>query len=155
METLQYTYLDKSEFGPGPWDNEPDKVQWPDRQTGLPCLAVRHQTLGNWCGYVGVAESHPYFRKDYDDELVDIKAHGGLTFSGLCAHDDKEHGICHNPAPGEPDRVWWFGFDCAHAYDYAPGLATTIKWHEDVYRDLAYVQRECASIARQLKARAP
>ena len=163
MNTIEYRWIDKSEWHRGEWDSEPDKVQWEDAATSLPCLAVRHPTMGNWCGYVAVSEGHPYFGKDYKDVgkeytdvETDIDCHGGLTFSGFCREDDKEHGICHVPAPGEPDRVWWLGFDCGHAYDLAPGLVATIEsigcrsWPGDVYRNLAYVQKECAEIARQL-----
>jgi hypothetical protein len=34
-----------------------------DEATGLPCLAVRPnpEIMGNWCGYVGVDQSHPFF----------------------------------------------------------------------------------------------
>jgi hypothetical protein len=157
MKTLSYTYIDKSKWGDGPWNDEPDKVQWQDKATGLPCLAVRNLPIGNWCGYVGVSASHPHFGKDYDDEAVDIDCHGGLTFAGACRENDKEHGICHRPDLGEDDHVWWLGFDCCHALDLMPGTAATLRevglkpWPEDVYRDLSYVQKECASVAKQLK----
>ena len=160
METKEYRYVDKSQWDRGPWDDEPDKVQWQDQGTGLPCLAVRNPDLGFWCGYVGVAEGHPYFEQDYDQEpLSELQVHGGLTFNDFCYHNDKERGICHVPEPNEPDRVWWFGFDCGHtASDYSPGLAATFKkigthgsWPNDVYRDLDYVRRECAHLAQQLK----
>lgn len=52
------TWIDKKEWGPGPWQSEPDKVEWRDEKTGLPCLAVRHSEHGNWCGYVGVHKGH-------------------------------------------------------------------------------------------------
>jgi hypothetical protein len=59
METREYRFIDKSEWDRGPWDNEPDKVQWQDAATGLPCIARRSEAMGSWCGYVGVAEGHP------------------------------------------------------------------------------------------------
>jgi hypothetical protein len=31
-----YTTVDKSEWGAGPWNDEPDKVQFTDKETGLP-----------------------------------------------------------------------------------------------------------------------
>src|SRR6185295_5225427 len=65
MKTQEWTFLDKSKWPErGPWDNEPDKAQWTDVATGLPCLAVRAHS--HWCGYVGVTEEHPVFGKDYD-----------------------------------------------------------------------------------------
>jgi len=46
---LVWQWLDKSTWGPGPWQEEPDKVQWQDPQTGSVCLAVRGP-MGGWCG---------------------------------------------------------------------------------------------------------
>lgn len=146
MKTIEYRdIVDRSGWDSGPWDGEPDKVQWQDRRTGMPCLAVRNRT-GGWCGYVGVTQGHPFFELDYDDKKVDVRVHGGLTFCGACSPDDKEHGICHRPDPGEPDHVWWLGFDCLHAGDLVPMVATL----GDVYRDLRYVKGECAKLAKQL-----
>lgn len=160
METKQYTTIDKGGWIEGPWNKEPDKVQWQDEATGMPCLAVRHPTLGNWCGYVGVTTDHPLFGKHYD--TPDVSVHGGLTFSDVCRpHDTEDTGICHVPGEGEPDHVWWFGFDCAHFNDFSPGLeATTRKVMPEghvssmagnPYRTLKYVQKECANLANQLK----
>lgn len=161
MKTIEYRFIDKSDWTRGAWDNEPDKVQWPDPATGLPCLAVRSPHTGSWCGYVGVTEDHKWFGIDYDEAQVDIDAHGGLTFSNFCSeHAEKEQHICHIVEPGEPDRVWWFGFDCAHADDLMPAVAAALKKYAiegkytfmrwDHYRDLAYIQAECARIAQQL-----
>jgi hypothetical protein len=63
VQTLEYSYLEKerAEWGEGEWNNEPDKVQWQDEETGLPCLVVRSPMGGNWCGYVGVS----VFRRVY------------------------------------------------------------------------------------------
>jgi hypothetical protein len=163
METKTYTTLDRAALGwpTGPWDGEPDKVQWPDEATGLPCLAVRHKRLGHWCGYVGVAEGHPWYRVDYDDTGVDVDVHGGLTFAEMCLPDaDESRDICHVPAAGEPDHVWWLGFDCAHGRDWSPGDAARAgeedcPWTRFVvqeYRTLGYVQQQCAKLAAQIKA---
>jgi hypothetical protein len=38
MDTIEYRTIDKSQWGPGPWQDEPDKKQWQDEATGLPCL---------------------------------------------------------------------------------------------------------------------
>lgn len=144
--------MDKSGWGEGPWQDEPDRAEW--RHAGLPCLAIRNR-LGAWCGYAAVPRSHPYYGMHH--EMTDLDAHGGLTYTGLC-----HGGICHVPAPGEPDDVWWFGFDCAHAFDFTPALneipeivALRAQYHtppewEDVYRPLAYVQAETNKLAEQL-----
>lgn len=67
MSERIYTTMDKSTWGDGPWQHEPDKVQWTDEATGLPCLAVRNR-FGAWCGYVGVDEDHPWHGLGCDDK---------------------------------------------------------------------------------------
>lgn len=93
---------------PGPWNSEPDRLEFEEH--GLPCL-MRRGPLGAWCGYVAVPLGHPYYGK----EGRDLDVHGGVTFMGTCQGD-----ICHTPKEGAPDNVWWFGFDCAHAWDLVP-----------------------------------
>ena len=136
--------MDKTAWDDGPWTNEPDRKEWRDA-TGLPCLAHRHSVTGIWCGYVAVNSSHPAHGKDHED--MDVNVHGGLTYSASC-----QGKICHVPLPGEPDDVWWFGFDCGHAYDLIPRFPVHGLHREEVYRDLAYVEKECAKLARQLAA---
>lgn len=103
--------------------------------------------MGAWCGYVAVPPGHALHGRGYDDPDVDV--HGGLTYADAC------HGpICHVPKPGEPDDVWWFGFDCAHAWDMSPG---SLQFHrpmpDEVYRTVEYARRETESLAEQLAAR--
>ncbi len=130
---------------PGPWNREPDRVDF--QHAGLACLLHRN-TFGAWCGYVGVPPGHPWHGKSYDD--VDVRVHGGLTYANGCA----EH-LCHVPAPGEPDALHWFGFDCNHAFDYAPGLGLEgIRRDGQVYRDVNWVRRETEQLAEQLAERA-
>jgi hypothetical protein len=164
---MEWRTIDKGSWGPGEWQDEPDKVQWKDKATGLPCLAVRNGRSGNWCGYVGVSAAHPWHglgyssctrkppcEESYCDHAPGVEVHGGLTFADACQHsDDPSEGICHIPEPGEPDKVWWFGFDCHHHMDFAPAYAARypeFKGLGEHYRDLSYVQRECTSLARQL-----
>lgn len=219
MNRIEYkSRVDKSAWPRrGPWDREPDKIQWKDEVTSLPCLIVRNSS-GALCGYVGVPNTHPLHGKDFDD-VQDLKVHGGLTFSrgcadmsrarwakwreGLFARRDEAkrfpHGetaryfkewasaledydawlaqgyasyICHVPGEGEPDDVWWFGFDCAHASDFCPGyqrvteeclrqissieLDQPTSWGTVVeYRDVAYVTEQCQLLAKQLEALNP
>lgn len=147
--------INKAKWPPGPWHDEPDRVEWRDPTTGYPCLITRHEWFGNLCGYVAVPEGHPLFGKQFR-ELRDIYAHGGVTYSEPC------HGrICHARAPGEPD-VFWFGFDCAHSRDYTPGMGADVPAHfapllaslnaATTYRDLAYVTDQCTALAAQLAA---
>lgn len=239
MEQREWLSADKSAWGPGPWQSEPDKAQWVDEATGLPCLAVRNSG-GAWCGYVGVLPGHPLHGVDYSTEVeglaallerrkvdpigatpsfatllacltgelhatpeVVFRVHGGITFASRCqpytretwehwrerlrdraaeaaqypqgdaaralheagaALDDygrfvafaESRFICHIPAPGEPDDVWWFGFDCAHAGDASPAYrAFSPSLAHGTYRDLMYVRSEVGQLAEQLAVFAP
>ena len=152
METKTYKTINTEEAGwpGGPWSDEPDKMQWQDLETGLPCLVVRHLTSGHLCGYVGVAEGHPFYGSDYDEPDIDI--HGGLTYAASCSpEEDESTGICHLPGEGEPDHVWWFGFDCAHCNDCRPyDLNVGFRPPGSTYKTFVYVQNECKRLALQL-----
>jgi hypothetical protein len=157
VERIEYTTVDKSTWGEGPWQHEPDKVQWADPATGLPCLIVRN-FIGALCGYVGIAAGHPYFGKPYG--AIAVEVHGGLTYSDHCQPDGEEsERICHIPGPAESDDVWWLGFDCGHAWDLAPGFVA--RFYEEglgrslcnageKYRDIGYVEAEVTRLAAQL-----
>jgi hypothetical protein len=171
---LQY---DKSDWGEGPWQTEPDRVQW--QHAGYACLITRHPSFGSLCAYVGVDRAHPLYGQEWDAEgspIDDLEVHGGVNYSAKC----RGH-ICHVPEPGMPDDVWWLGFECAHAFDLAPAMEARMKklkplsspfldipkWPQMVeemrdrlgmrehYRDLPYVKAECESLAEQLRALAP
>lgn len=152
MEYIEYKDVqDRTRWGSGPWDGEPDKIQFVDKATRYPCLIVRNR-MGALCGYVGVSEGHPAFRKDYGD--VDVEVHGGLTFASMCSDGDERESICHIPSKGEPDHVWWLGFDCLHVLDQAPSYTVFGNWKNvdgSAYRNIGYVKREIASLAKQLK----
>lgn len=188
------TFVDRTGWGDGAWNSEPDKIEFRDETTGYPCLIVRNRS-GALCGYVGVPPQHPLHGLEYSkptpllklpedttigkrgvipvmlgmlsgttDNLspdVYFDVHGGITFSGACQEGGH---ICHIPEPGEPDNVWWFGFDCAHANDLCPEMVAFRTKHmpehlktfeSDVYRDVSYVKGEIASLAQQLKALEP
>lgn len=137
--------IDRTGWPAGPWDEEPDRIEW--RHTGLPCLIVRSQ-LGALCGYVAVPPEHPLHGVPYG--YVHASVHGGLTYSDRCAGR-----ICHVPAEGEPDDVWWLGFDCAHAHDLIPTIFAGVvrsggALPHDAYRDIAYVTAEVNDLAEQL-----
>lgn len=149
-ENASERVVDRSRFGSGPWDNEPDRVEWRDEKTGLDCLILRNG-LGALCGYVAVRPGHPWHGKGYDD--VPAEVHGGLTYADAC------HGrICHVPRPGEPDNVWWLGFDAGHAWDLVPSMT---HWRRlmpklaslddsETYRTVEYMRAECERLARQV-----
>ena len=141
--------IDKRDWGEGPWIDEPDRVEW--RHRDLPCLIVRSDATGALCGYVGVPPGHPWCGRGYDE--IEASAHGGLTYSNAC---DPGGPICHEPAPGEPDEVWWVGFDCSHAYDVSPKIEALVGWANHrrfgprvAYRDIAYVTGVVNDLADQ------
>lgn len=151
MKTQSWTTRDKSGWPDGPWKTEPDKLQWTDEATGLPCL-IKRSGGGALCGYVGVPEGHPWYRKDYGDVDPYPEVHGGLTYAAHCQEDgDQAETICHIPEPGEPDNVWWLGFDCAHLHDLSPAFSAqhSAFGMQRTYRPVAYVQVECAALAKQ------
>lgn len=154
VETKEWTF-DRAGWRnrPGPWDNEPDKRQWQDPDTGYACLIVRNRR-GSLCGYVGVPAEHPWHGVGCAavDESTgyQLTVHGGLTYSGSCSGK-----ICH-VVEGD-DHVWWLGFDCGHYGDLSPfdlSAALGMDWPADpgeVYRDLDYVIAQVTKLAKQAR----
>jgi hypothetical protein len=150
--------LPKARWGAGPWQSEPDRVEW--RYGDAPCLLVRGP-LGAWCGYVALYPGHPAYGKPYRDVEAAYDVHGGLMYGHHCSGH-----VCHVARPGEPaDHAYWLGFDCGHAGDITPGMAATMRelrreagWPEErplysergTYRDKAYAMAEVERLARQL-----
>lgn len=152
--------IDKSTWGPGPWQDEPDRVEW--EHAGHPCLITRNEGEGNLCGYVAVAPGHPWHGVDACDLQPGASAHSGVNYATACAGR-----ICHVPKPGEPADVWWLGFDCGHAFDFAPGMAARIAGEgygthaavlvtsaRQTYRTVDYVRAHVEALAEQARAAA-
>lgn len=149
MNTANDT-IDKSTWGEGPWLHEPDREEF--RHLGLACLIRRNPMMGNWCGYVAMPPGHRWHGMHYDECLADV--HGGLTYSDRC-----QGSICHVPREGEPDDVWWLGFDCGHCDDLAPGHEATMRragidrhGYDTTYRDIDFARATCRSLAAQALA---
>lgn len=168
------------QFGNGPWLDEDDEAEF--ETSGYACMLKRNMMTGTWCGYVGVPEGHPYHGKDahalveplpdFADREVDdrtsvvalflhpsdtgnlvtldlaLEVHGGISYAG-------DHELL--PPPG----LWWFGFDCGHYCDLAPGLRTMLRslghpprppeLDDDVYRTQDYAVGEVCRLAAQLR----
>lgn len=144
--------LPKAEWGEGPWQSEPDREEW-RHESGLPLLAVRGPH-GAWCGYVGVPPGHPWHGAGEFD--VPVEVHGWLTYAAPCGGD-----ICHVPMPGEPDNVWWLGFDCSHIGDCLPETEALLRRFgfevgasRGHYWTLDAVREEVLSLAEQVLAAA-
>lgn len=146
-ERFPTLFVDRSSWEPGPWDGELDRYEWKSEH-GLPCLMVRQKTSGHWCGYVGVKPEHPWHGKSWDD--ISPEVHGGITYGEHCGGN-----VCHVPEPGEPEDLWWVGFDCKHAWDESPGDAALNRkygWSPDYdkhYKAVPFVRSECESLAKQ------
>lgn len=118
-----------------PWESEPARLEWIEESTGQHCL-IQRSSLGALCGYVGGRLEWPWFGEDHR-EIEGITVHGGLTHAGML------HGTDHT--------IWWIGFDCAHWQDYCPNAPVSVPGTR--YRDIEFVKREIASLARQLQAK--
>jgi hypothetical protein len=145
------TAIDKSDWGPGPWQDEPDRVKWVCE--GFNCLILRVEGLGHLCGYVEIPPRHPWYRSAPDD--FTILCHGGITYD--CSE---------RPGSGLESGFRWVGFDAAHARDFAPGSDARLRridpnhvsrfghptgWGETVeYRTIEYMKRECERVVAQL-----
>jgi len=147
-----YQTEDKTEWGEGPWQDEPDKAVWVDEATNLDCM-IHRNGVGALCGYVGVGPDHPAYGKHYDD--VDVDVHGGLTYANTCRETATEdHGICHVPEPGREHDIWWLGFDCSHSGDLCPEMERRMspslaEWQ--TYKTFGYVKAEVERLAQQLE----
>jgi hypothetical protein len=109
---------------------------------GLRCIVIGMYTIGHRAGYVGVSNTHPYFKVDYDtiDGIIDV--HGGLTYAGGGEYPIKSN-------------LWWFGFDCGHFGDAAdpelnPTVLENFNMDSGSIRTTEYVAAECEKLAEQL-----
>lgn len=157
----------------GVWDNEPDEES--GEYKGMKTF-IKRGPVGHLCGYVGIPEGHPWFGKDYNDQVnvpkaimerpIDVDKVGAINL--LCAagkSDDMKEGFldivfaidvhggltyASECVPMEkPDGFWWFGFDCAHAGDLVP--RSTMARSNCIYRDIEFVRQEIKSLADQLE----
>jgi len=69
---------------------------------------VRIIPLGHRCGYVCIPKEHPWYSRQHD--YIDVRIHGGLTFSGYVTSKDLDRRAW-------PCEGYWVGFDCAHCFD--------------------------------------
>ena len=159
-----------------PWNHEPNVLLWIGR--GLPC-AIARGPFGALCGYVGVLTDHPLHgvAYQYADRIEGVCVHGGLTFSDhycpscywnaeIVLDEDGRRAIVSRSDLSEEDeedqelsavdeRLWWFGFDCAHRGDMTPGASRASRDKNRLYRDLAYVREHCGNFAEVLACMAP
>jgi hypothetical protein len=154
--TRSETTIDKSEWGDGPWQDEPDLIEWTSASPPhFWCQIARSEAMGNLCGYVAVPTGHP--AHGWSMREADVEVHGSITFAG----------------PGVAG-LWVLGFDCGHGNtDVMPAMDGRMRQiHGEgyskamnaismggafrvTYKDLAFVRAAVESLARQLAALTP
>ncbi len=125
-------------WGPGPWIDEPDYVEWQHEEVGYPCLLLRAPEIATWCGYAGVPKDHPLHGLPYDTVQYATEVHHGLSFAG----EPGDHGE-------EFEGYWYFGFDAAHYMDVMPFLARRLK-QQGTYKDFRYMRSQAEELAKAL-----
>lgn len=144
--------IGRNNWSPGPWDTEPDRVEWVSG--GYYCQCNRNRQ-GSWCGYVGVPNGHKWYGLGYDEihnREPELSVHGGLTFASAPRDDG-----------WFPPDLWVVGFDCAHSGDLSPGIDALLRTnatrhshpYDEVYRDLAYTQAEVGQLVAHANGGAP
>lgn len=136
----------KHTWGEGPWNDEIDYLEFTDPTTGVDCLVRRNQ-FGALCDYVRIPQGHPASLGSAHEAYG---VHGGVTFAGTFDENSGPEG-------------YWLGFDCAHSFDYSPGLDNFMaqaKFRTDMdnlanYKTVDYVKAECHRLALQLLLRSP
>lgn len=151
-------YPSKKQWGPGPWQDEPDELHWVDPATGYKCRIIRcFPHSGHLNGYVAVPGTHPAQGMSYNGDTFEEhnarmaafraelrRTKGDIhkwrpqpdrsVFPGIGEAIEKieVHGGLTYAGPGQNEfsKEWWFGFDCGHAFDLSPGMeALTHRLH--------------------------
>jgi len=130
-------------------NNEPKKEQEEVLELKIDSYhidAMKNDYFQTFCGYVGIPSMHPYFHKTEDDDVIlNLECHGGITFAG-------------NDLSFMKKTHWYFGFDCAHGFDFIPVLSDSLeKLLEDIkdsktYKDSGYAMEQSLSLYNQLNA---
>lgn len=143
MQRIEYRTQDKSDWPRGPWDNEPDKIQWQDEVTGLPCLIVRGP-VGALCGYVGVPKSHPAYGLSYDGSPGPEfkKWHKASREAMRKAHEKARRN------PTGPRRPRMDDYELPPSPQTVPGIGEAIA-HIEVHGGLTFANG-CATINRKV-----
>lgn len=116
------TLYDKSSWGPGPWQDEPDDVRWSDSVTGIRCLLWRSSGVGRWCCHCALPGNHPWERLAADEIRLPTVGRS-ITSKGIVNGD----GGC----------LIWIGFEC-------DGLKPGLGLPRD--RRLVYRSQEYATV---------
>lgn len=123
-EVFAHVGRPRLEWGPGPWQDEPDLVRW-TTAAGPRGLIWRAPVTGSLCGYAEVTREHPFFSKQWRQLETPIEAHGGLTFAGTFDPESLRTEV--GQLGGDWLDSWWLGFDCGHCFDMMPALDAVLR----------------------------
>ena len=140
--------IPKAQWGDGPWLDEPDNHEFV--QQGFQCILKRNHS-GAWCGYVLLPPDHPWY--GIDTESLTVDCYGGVTWA------EKDLPASNKYTDIRADH-WVIGFDCTHAFDYAPHHEAVLnqiipsrsfrpQLPSARYRDLNFATEETIKIANQ------
>lgn len=147
-ERVTYGIADRSAWRPGPWDDEPDKVQWIDEATGFHCIVLRQAS--HWCGYVGLPAGHPWREGEAPDGVPGVRAE--INYGPNPCSDDGM--ICHDVE--HEDDVHWLGFDVASGSQEPWECLGDRSWNSArPYHDLAYVRSATTNLAKAAASAGP
>ena len=118
-------------------------------------------SMGHHCGYVMLPKNHPLYGVGYGEEhpCLGLSHYHWETYHTPCGYYHVHGGITY--AAEHEDNTWAYGFDCAHSGDSPdmdwlkannPSLAKSMSGMAKygTFKDAAYVERECRSLATQL-----
>lgn len=108
---IAITQFDKSEWGDGPWQGEPDLLMWRAKTPPHYRCQILRNYFGSLNGYVAIPPGHPAHGLDLSDpRLRGLPSHRGFTFAGEATAGH-----------------WVLGFDCGHAFDIQPALNAQVR----------------------------
>jgi len=139
------SFIDKSDWGDGPWQDEPDLLQWCSTvPPHYECQIARSVVTGVLCGYVAIPAGHPAHGMGWGRGGLDVDVHGDLTFA--------EQGV---------NGVWVIGFVSPALEARMGNRIARDAWlaameeaapecFRTTYKTIAYVRAVVESLAQQL-----
>lgn len=152
LETYVY---DKAGWTAGQWSSEPDKVQWQDPLSGIPCLIVRQRGL--WSSYAGLNQTYTIYGQTASalDALLIV---GGLevTYAAVADNSGRPLAIVHTPEAGEPGGLWWVGVGACHDSELLTDEDPMLGVDDETYRNMRYAMGISQALAEEMRIhRAP
>lgn len=109
---------------------------------GFDCVIGLGGPFGqNYNGYILVPAAHPWCGLDYSE--INADCHGGLTYGAAM--------LPWEPAPVNPSRARWFGFDTCHSCDAVRGAPYEMRIPHGTFKDMDYVRAELEKLAAHAK----